>query len=442
MYSRFTAHLFYKIGLLVALFSLVLSGVVFYVVEYYYTDQDTILDAQELFFYGHIVDGWNFPGDTVSIKNDVDNLRFNVSFFNQDTSNAWFYPQRVSPEGYLYYVDSEDFEELHQVVTPLYVSMGSNIDGEHITYVNKDSFHVFLYTDEKFAPEYINYFPPFLVSMLFMLIINLFIRRFLQPIQWMKKRIRALRRGDMKTQITVRGNDELAELSMSINKMISDIKSLLSQKQRLLLDVSHELRSPLARIRLLTEMLPDHKNKNKLVDEVVFLEGMISNLLYSDKLSLPYTNMHIESIKTKNFITKVMDLINVDLKKFKINNSIPSAFVDMDETKMIIAVRNLIDNALKYGDQSKPITINVSKKNQLCCFEISNHGSKIEGDELSDIFLPFFRSKDNKNTVSGFGLGLTICKKIIGAHSGQLLMTSSDSQTTFLVEIPIKKSSF
>ena len=56
MYKRFTAHLFYKIGLLVALFSLVLSGVVFYVVEYYYTDQDTILDAQELYFYGDVVD--------------------------------------------------------------------------------------------------------------------------------------------------------------------------------------------------------------------------------------------------------------------------------------------------------------------------------------------------------------------------------------------------
>ena len=272
-----------------------------------------------------------------------------------------------------------------------------------------------------------------------MLIINLFIRRFLQPIQWMKKRIRGLRRGDMKSQISVRGNDELAELSMSINKMIGDIKSLLSQKQQLLLDVSHELRSPLARIRLLTEMLPEHKNKGKLVDEVVFLEGMISNLLYSDKLSLPYTNMRVESIKTSNFIAKVMDLINVDLKKFNINNSIPSTFVDMDETKMIIAARNLIDNALKYGDQSRIINITLLQKKQLCCLEVSNYGSTIEGDEISDIFLPFFRSKDNKNTVSGFGLGLTICKKIVAAHSGQLLMASDDGVTTFSIEIPIKK---
>ena len=439
MYKRFTAHLFYKIGLLVALFSLVLSGVVFYVVEYYYTDQDTILDAQELFFYGFLVDSWDFPEDTLSIKREVDNLHLNVSFFNQDSSVAWFYPQKVNPEGYLDYTNSGDFKDLHNVVTPLFGSFGSNVNGEYMTYVNKDSFHVFLYTDEKYAPEYINYFPPLVVSMVFILIINFFIRRFLQPIQWMRKRIRGLRHGDMKTQITVRGNDELAELSMSINKMISDIKSLLSQKQQLLLDVSHELRSPLARIRLLTEMLPEHKNKIKLVDEVVFLEGMISNLLYSDKLSLPYTNMLVDSVKTKNFITKVMDLINVDLKKFNINNSIPSKFIDIDETKMIIAVRNLIDNALKYGDPGRRITINVVQKKQLCCFEVSNHGTTIKGNEVSDIFLPFFRSQDNKNSVSGFGLGLTICKKIVEAHSGQLLMSSANDITVFSIEFPIKK---
>ena len=52
MFRRFTAHLFYKIGLLVVLFSIFLTGVIFYTVDYYYTEQDTILDAQELYFYG------------------------------------------------------------------------------------------------------------------------------------------------------------------------------------------------------------------------------------------------------------------------------------------------------------------------------------------------------------------------------------------------------
>jgi len=261
----------------------------------------------------------------------------------------------------------------------------------------------------------------------------------LHPIQLMRRRIKSLGLGDMKSKIQVRGNDELAELSVSINKMIADIKSLLSQKQQLLLDVSHELRSPLARIRLLTEMLPDHKNKDKLVDEVVFLEGMISNLLYSDKLSLPYANMQKDSIKTKHLLLKTMDLINVNLNKFEINNEIPNTLIDIDETKIIIALRNLIDNALKYGDSSKSIKIIVYKKDFDCGISVSSYGNKISDSEIDEIFLPFFRSKNNKNIVSGFGLGLTICKKIVVAHGGQLYVKQEGLWTNFSIEFPIKK---
>ena len=222
--------------------------------------------------------------------------------------------------------------------------------------------------------------------------------------------------------------------------MIRDIKTLLNQKQQLLLDVSHELRSPLARIRLLTEMLPEHKNRKKLVDEVVFLEGMISNLLYSDKLSLPYTNVQYENIKTKNLITKILDLINVDLNRFDINNTAPNLEIWVDETKLIIALRNLIDNALKYGDPQQPIEIEVLQKKQLVFFKITNYGNKIQSSDLNSIFKPFFRSQNNKNKISGFGLGLTICKKIVDSHMGRLSMTSAESGTSFLIEIPIKKS--
>ena len=216
----------------------------------------------------------------------------------------------------------------------------------------------------------------------------------------MKKRISLLAAGDMSSKITIRGNDELADLSMSINKMIRDIKTLLNQKQQLLLDVSHELRSPLARIRLLTEMLPEHKNRKKLVDEVVFLEGMISNLLYSDKLSLPYTNVLYENIKTKILITKILDLIIVDLNRFDINYTAPNLEIWVDETKLIIALRNLIDNALKYGDPQQPVGIEVLQKKQLVFFKITNYGNKIESSDLNSIFKPFFRSQNNK-LVSG-----------------------------------------
>ena len=167
---------------------------------------------------------------------------------------------------------------------------------------------------------------------------------------------------------------------------------------------------------------------------------MISNLLYSDKLSLPYTNVQYEHIKTKNLITKMLDIINVDLNRFDINNTAPELEIWVDETKLIIALRNLIDNALKYGDPEQLVEIEVLKKQQVVMFKITNYGNKIQSSDLNSIFKPFFRSQNNKNTISGFGLGLTICKKIVDSHMGKLSMTSTDSGTSFLIEIPIKKS--
>tara|TARA_Y100001935_G_scaffold191741_1_gene159917 strand:+ start:47 stop:1369 length:1323 start_codon:yes stop_codon:yes gene_type:complete len=438
--KKFTAHLFYKIGLLVALFFFVLSAVVFYVVEYYYTDLDTVFDAQELYFYGDLLNNWKFPQDSLNIKRDINNLRLNVTFYGQDSSLVWYYPEPVYPDGYLSYADSDDLEKIHFIKNPLFVSHGSTDGDEFLTYVKKDSFHVFISINQTVGSEYANYLPPLMVSIGFMIIFNLFIRMFLRPVKLMKQRISLLAAGDMNSKIIIKGNDELADLSMSINKMIGDIKALLNQKQQLLLDVSHELRSPLARIRLLTEMLPEHKNRKKLVDEVVFLEGMISNLLYSDKLSLPYTNVQYENIKTKNLITKILDLINVDLNRFDINNTVPSLEVWVDETKMIIALRNLIDNALKYGDPEQAVEIDIFQKQEMIVFKITNYGNKIETSDLDSIFKPFFRSQNNKNTISGFGLGLTICKKIVDSHLGKLSMTSTDSGTSFFIEIPIKKS--
>ena len=70
MLRRFTAHLFYKIGLLVVLFSILLTVVIFYTVDYYYTEQDTVLDAQELYFYGDIINRWDFPDDSIEMKKD------------------------------------------------------------------------------------------------------------------------------------------------------------------------------------------------------------------------------------------------------------------------------------------------------------------------------------------------------------------------------------
>ena len=436
MFKVFTQHLFYKIGLLVILFSFFLTAIIFYTVDYYYEDTDTLLDAHELYFYGNIIGDWNLSSNLEKVKKEINNLRWIVSIYNPDSSLYWYYPEEFNPQGYLNYIDSKDMENLHGVKSPLYVSLGSTELRDYVTYVKKDSLHVFIVADQEFAPDYINYLPPMAVSLIFMVVFYLFIKRFFRPIKWINQRIRALRDGDMESKIKVVSNDELSDLSLSINKMIDDIKTLLSQKQRLLLDVSHELRSPLARMRLLIEMIPEHKNKHKMIDEVVFLEGMISNLLFSDKLSVPYSNIDKSIFTINNLLNTVLDLINVDLDKFDIIKETSNFQINGDKTKLIIALRNLLDNAIKYGDENEKIKIIISKNKNYWTVCIANRGHNLNSKELKEIFTPFYRSERIKNNTSGFGLGLTIAKKAAEGHGGNLFVSTKNHYVQFSIEIP------
>ena len=102
-----------------------------------------------------------------------------------------------------------------------------------------------------------------LAIVLFVGLIYNYIRLRLRPIQLMKKRLLALEKGDLESKIKIMGTDDLAELSVSFNKLISEIKELINQKHRLLLDVSHELKSPLARMLFLIEMIPPENKQTK-----------------------------------------------------------------------------------------------------------------------------------------------------------------------------------
>ena len=439
MYKKFTSFLYYKIALLVMVFSISLIALIFFVVDYYYTDQDTILDAHEMYFYSQLISSWDFPSDSLKIKQDIINLQYNISIYSGDKNMIWSFPSEVDTTGYTKFVYSDILSSIHNIKIPSYVSFGKNDADEDLTLVKERGLYYFLTIPQEYSAEYLNYIPPLLLLLFFMFGLNYFIQYTLKPIKLMKKRILSLREGNLADKIAIISNDELSDLSKAMNKMVEDIKSLLGQKQQLLLDVSHELRSPLARMLLLIEMIPEHKNQKRLIEEIIFLEGMISNLLLSDKLSIPYSNLEYQQIRVDHLIIKTLDVINLGEHIVDINNLIPKEYVLVDETKMIIAIRNIVENALKYSDPLETITLDINKDKNNTIISIKSIGQEIMADEKDNLFKPFFRSKIQKNHASGFGLGLTICKKIIDAHGGVLELKTNGKKTTFNIKIPINK---
>ena len=418
----------------------------YYQFTYFFTTQDSIFDAHENYFSSQMVYNWGNPPDTNQVLKEINNLHMWCGIFRkeQDAAGATYpgeeywsnLPSKILPKEFYTWTISSDYENMYDIEIPLEVSFG-DINNMPVTVVNNGHYLFYLVIDYIPPSELYNLVFAFILAILFIIGLYLFIRRYLKPVQLMKNRIEALEAGDLKSKIDIIGEDELADLSYSMNKLIEDINTLLENKHQLLLEVSHELRSPLARMQLLIAMMPDHKNLTKLKEEVEFLEGMIGNLLLSDRLSLPYSKLDLQKFSTQEILGKVMDMFPSTRDRVKIENKIPDEHVLIDETKFSLALRNLLDNAFKYSKLKDKADIELTVvQNGYIEFQVKDSGIGISKEDIKKLTQPFFQANQTVST-KGFGLGLTICKKIIESHKGRLSIESEPEKgSIFILHLP------
>jgi len=443
-YIGLKKSLFRRLGLLVIVFTAVLISVLYYQFQYSFTTQDSILDAHENYYYSKMVSGWGNPPDTNYVKIEINNLQMWCGIFKRDTTELgiafpseryWSnLPSVIIPEEFIQWHKSTEFEAMYDIKIPLKVFFGE-INTLPVTVVDNGYYLCYLVIDYIPPAEINNLIFATILSILFVVGLYFFISKYLRPVQLMKNRIAALEEGDLKSKINIIGEDELADLSHSMNKLISDIDHLLENKHQLLLEVSHELRSPLARMLLLIAMIPDHKNIKKLKGEIAFLEGMISNLLLSDRLSLPYSKLEIDKYTTREIVSKAMDMFPLKHKRIKVENHIPDEQIYVDETKFTLALRNLLDNAVKYSSDNTEVNLIVIKKDNIE-FQVKDSGIGISKENIQRLTEPFYQA-DQTISTKGFGLGLTICKKIIEFHKGKLTIESEKEKgSCFVLNLP------
>ena len=415
------------------------------------------LEAQEAYLYSQMVESWGTPPDLALVKADIKNINLNCAIFtidqdwNYDTNqygtpywtSAINFPDSIfSP--WTYY---EDFANegitlpTNNIGDTTFVQLGL-IDQTNATSVTYNNYVYYFGSNSPPPPgEELDWVLSIVAIIMLIIILYVSLRNFLSPVLLMKQRVYEFENGDLDSTIPISGQDELASLAKSVNKMTENIKILLNQKQMLLLDVSHELRTPLARMQLLVAMIPEHKNTIKLKEEIVLLEGIISNLLLSDKLSTPYTDLQLSNISMPRLMDKVKEMFPDNDNKIKIITEIPNVTLEVDELKMMLAIRNLLDNALKYSEYNneKQCEIYFKTNNNILSISIKDFGRGIKKNEIPKLTDPFYRVEKEKN-VKGFGIGLTIVKKVIEAHNGKLIIESEYGKgSVFTLQINIYK---
>jgi len=261
------------------------------------------------------------------------------------------------------------------------------------------------------------------------------IRRLLSPIGRIRRGVGRMTRGDLGERVGLRGHDDLAVLGNSIDTMAERIEAMLDAKRQLLMALSHELRSPLARARLALELLPESSRRDTIEEELREMQTLITEIVESEQLQQAYAVLNRAPVDLAKLVQEESDgheavesIVETDLD--------PDEDVDVDGRFVLIAdaarlrilVRNLVANALLHGrssDGKAVVHVTLTATRHELILEVADAGPGIPPDDLSRITDPLYRPDASRSrSTGGFGLGLTLARSIAEAHDGSLQVDS------------------
>lgn len=249
------------------------------------------------------------------------------------------------------------------------------------------------------------------------------LRRSLHPLRSLHEGVARLSEGQLDVVVPSRSRDEIGALTAAFNQMVRRIADMLRARDQLLLDVSHELRSPLTRMKVALALLPDGDKKQRIAADVAEMEAMITELLELERLR-DGRGIRTERQDLLPILREVAESFADRPPGVRIASAAaktpPEILLDLDGDRMRIVLRNLVENAIKYSlPDSGAVEISVAQEARTVIVRVTDDGPGIPEADLPSLFEPFFRVDRSRSKKSGgYGLGLSICKRILEAHGG------------------------
>lgn len=258
------------------------------------------------------------------------------------------------------------------------------------------------------------------------------IRRVLSPVKWLNKGVQEVSRGNLNHRVPLKKHDELRDLAEAFNNMTDRIRKMLQAKEQLLRDVSHEMRSPLTRMKVAIEFLPDGKSKESIKADLKEMENMIAEILDTARFHHLHGQLKRQRLNLVDLLNEVVPAFENQSPGVEIVDIPASIQVDLDPEQIKIVLNNVLDNAVKYSrTDSEPIRISYERQGSRGITRIQDDGIGIPEEELPFIFEPFYRvDKSRSRYTGGYGLGLSLCKTIMEAHGGKIEIDSAPGKGT------------
>ncbi|MBS1912090.1 MAG: HAMP domain-containing histidine kinase [Bacteroidetes bacterium] len=265
------------------------------------------------------------------------------------------------------------------------------------------------------------------------------VQRLLRPIPALMQGVKAVASENFEHTVPVESNDELGELTKAFNAMSQRLAAVIASKRRLLFDVSHELRTPLTRMRVAMEMLPEGRAKVSIERNVHELATMITELLENERLAVLGGALVVETVDVVALVQKVVDSFVHDSDRLELDSLTGSLEITADSQRLIVALRNVISNALKYSAESGgPVKVTVFPDDNGARVVVTDTGIGISLEAQAKVFEPFYRTDESRTrSTGGYGLGLSLTKSIVDAHGGVIQLSSSPGcGTTVMLWLP------
>ena len=252
-------------------------------------------------------------------------------------------------------------------------------------------------------------------------------------------------------KISVPDYTETELITDAFNKMLGRVKSLDNSRQEFVSNVSHELKTPLTSMKVLADSLVGQENvpvelyqefMQDIAEEIDRENKIITDLLTLVKLDKKAANVNIETVNINELLELILKRLKPIAGKKNIElilESFRPVNAEVDETKLTLALSNLVENAIKYNVDEGWVRVSLNADHKYFYVTVADSGKGIPEESIDHIFERFYRvDKSHSTEIDGTGLGLAITRSAIMMHHGAIRVRSTEGEgTTFSVRIPL-----
>jgi two-component system OmpR family sensor kinase len=282
-----------------------------------------------------------------------------------------------------------------------------------------------LYKDQT-RHNYTSYSYIFFIGILFLLSFSYFwIIKAIKPLDDLKNEIQKFANGELEISCKSDRKDEIAQVANEFDNAVNKISLLLKSRQLFLRTIMHELKTPIAKGRIVSELIENEKQKSRMITIFDKLNFQINDFAKVEQVISKNYSININSYKCDTIIKNSIEMLMIDNTQNILVQINTNKNLKVDYELISMAIKNLLDNALKYSDDKKVLV-----KEKENCLEFISQGEKLS-KSLEEYFKPFHNDTTNKN--HGMGLGLYIVNSILELHNYKFEYENKEESNIFRI---------